>query len=110
MLFEPEFLQLPTSLLQLVLSGNHLTASQAPAPATSPPSVADDDTILEILATGQATAALSQAVPDARGALVKTAELVWRQDGAAETDRVLAESETLDQHLQATSQQAGTVA
>ena len=60
------------------------------------------------------TAALTQAVGDARGALARAAELAGRQDGAAEAARVLAQGvaalraqgEALDQRLQATGQQA----
>ena len=90
--------------------------TQAPPAATSPPPDAHDDAIREILAEVQAaaaridelhdahrpepetaealareTAALTQAVENARGALAKAAELAARRDGAAEAARVLAD-------------------
>ena len=103
--------------------------------ATSPQPDAQDDAIREILATVQATAAhidtlqdeprpahetaevlaretaaLTQAVEDARGALAKAAELAARRSGTAEAARVLAEGvaalkaqgEALDKSLHAT--------
>ena len=113
-----------------------------PPPASPQPVAHDDaynDSIAEILATVQViaarldklheapgpedrrtealareTAALTQAVADARGALAKAAELAGRPDGAAEAARVLAQGvaalraqgEVLDQRLQATGHQA----
>ena len=109
--------------------------TQAPPAATSPPPDAHDDAIREILAEVRAaaaridelhdahrpepetaealareTAALTQAVENARGALAKAAELAARRDGAAEAARVLAEGvaalktqgEALDKRLRAT--------
>ena len=91
-------------------------AARTPPAATSPQPDAHDEAIREILATVRAlaaridalqdapgpeletaealareTAALTQAVEDARGALAKAAELAARRDGAAEAARVLAE-------------------
>ena len=61
-------------------------------------------------AMARETAALTQAVADARGALARAAELAARRDGAAEAARVLAEGvaalrtqgEALDKSLRAT--------
>ena len=91
-------------------------AAREPLAAQSPQPGAHDEVIREILATVRAlaaridalqdapgpeletaealareTAALTQAVEDARGALAKAAELAARRDGAAEAARVLAE-------------------
>ena len=90
-------------------------AAATPPAATSPQPDAHDDAIREILETVRAmatridalqdapgtehvtaealareTAALTQAVANARGALAKAAELASRRDGAAETARALA--------------------
>ena len=65
-------------------------------------------------ALARETAALTQAVEDARGALAKAVELAARRDGAAEAARVLAEGvapglkkqgEALDKRLRATGTQ-----
>ena len=119
-------------------------ATPTPHPAErSPQPNAHDDAIAEILATVRATAAridalqdepgpghetaealaretaaLTQAVADARGALAKAAELAPRRDGAAETARALAEAaaalktqgEALDQRIHATDRQAAVAA
>ena len=112
---------------------------EVPPPPASPQPDSHDVAIAEILATVQTiasrldalqevsgpederaealareTAALSQAVQDARHALTKAEELAARQDGAAEAARILdqgvaalrAQGEALDQRLQATGQQA----
>ena len=114
-------------------------AQPAPA-ATSPRSHAHDDAIREILETVRATAAridalqepagpehetsevltretaaLTEAVEDARGDLAKAAELAARRDGQASADaKALAETaaalktqgEALDKRLRATGKQA----
>ena len=64
------------------------------------------------------TAALTQAVADARGALAKAAELAARLDGAAEAARALAgaaaalktQGEALDQRIRATDRQSAVAA
>ena len=115
-------------------------ATPTPHPAEPPPQPnAHDDAIAEILATVRATAAridalqdepgpghetaealaretaaLTQAVTDARGALTKVAELASRRDGATETARALAgvaaalktQGEALDKRLHATGYQS----
>ena len=113
--------------------------AQPPPAAVSPRPHAHDNAIREILETVRATAvridtlqdeqrpehetaealaretaALTQAVEDARGALAKAAELAARPDGAAEAARTLAESvaalkaqgEALDKRLRAAGTQA----
>ena len=119
-------------------------ATPAPQPAEpSPQPAAHDDAIREILATVRATAsriealqddpgpghemadalaretaALTQAVTDARGALAKAAELASRRDGAAQTARALAgaaaalktQGEALDQRIHATDRQSAVAA
>ena len=118
-------------------------ASGTPQAATSPQPGAHDDAIREILETvrttadridalqeapgpehetadalARETAALMQAVEDARGALTKAAELAARRDGAAEAARVLSEGvaalkaqgEALDKRLRATGRQAEAAA
>ena len=119
-------------------------AAGTPQAATSPKPDAHDDAIRQILETVQATAsriealqdaaapehetaealaretaALTQAVDDARGALAKAAELAARRDGqAAAGARALAEGaaalkaqgEALDKRLRATGRQAAAAA
>ena len=118
------------------------SAGAAPA-AISPQPGAHDDAIREILETVRApaaridalegtpgpehetaealareTAALTEAVEDARGALAKAAQLAARRDGAAEAARVLAEGvaalkvqgEALDKSLHATGRLAEATA
>ena len=113
-----------------------------PHPAVQQPA-ANDEAIAEILETVRATAvridtlrdepgtghetaealaretaALTQAVTDARGALAKAAELAARRDGAAETARTLAgvaaalktQGEALDQRIRATDRQSAAAA
>ena len=121
-------------------AGRSTADAAATPPATaaaSPRPHAHDDAIREILETVRAaridtlqdeqrpehetaealareTAALTQAVEDARGALAKAAELAARPDGAAEAARTLAESvaalkaqgEALDKRLRAAGTQA----
>ncbi len=117
--------------------------SPAPPPPASPPPDPHDDAIREILETVRATAArvdsiqdgpgaenqtaqaltretaaLTQAVTDARGALAKAAELAARRDGAAEAARSLAgtaaalktQGEALDQRIHATDRQSAVAA
>ena len=118
-----------------------------PPPATTPQPVADDgtrdDAIQEILSTVRATAdridvlqdetgpaletaealaretaALTQAVTDARGALAKASELAARRDGAVEAVRALdgaaaalkTQGEALDQRIRATGRQSAVAA
>ena len=118
-----------------------------PPPATSPQPAAQDDgrdgAIAEILKTVRATAAridalqdetgpahdtaetlaretaaLTQAITGARGALAKAAELAARRDGAAESARALTgaaaalnkEGEALDQRIRATDRQSAVAA
>ena len=114
-----------------------------PPPATSPQPAAHDDAIQEILETVRATAAriealenahdpkqetaealahetaaLTQAVTDARGALAKAAELAAGRDGAAEAARSLAgaaaalktQGEATDQRIRATDRQSAVAA
>ena len=119
-------------------------ATPTPQPGEpSPPPAAHDDSVAEILATVRATAAridalkdetgpaqetakelaretaaLTQAVADARGALAKAAEIASRRDGAAETARALAgaaaalttQGEALDQRIHATDRQSAVAA
>ena len=118
-------------------------AAGSPPAATPPEPDAHDDAIAEILATVKATtaridelrdipqpdhetaealahetAALTQAVTDARGALAKASELATRQDGAAEAARSLAgaaaalktQGEALDQRIRATDRQSAVAA
>ena len=119
-------------------------ASGTPQAATSPQPGAHDDAIREILETvrttadridalqeapgpehetadalARETAALTQAVEDARGALAKSAELAARRDGQASAGaRALAEGaaalkaqgEALDKRLRATGRQAAAAA
>ena len=119
------------------------SAAQAPPAAMSQQPDAHDDAIREILATVQAmaaridalqdtpepahettealaheTAALTQAVEDARGALAKAAELPAQRDGQASAGaRALAEGaaalktqgEALDERLRASGLQADVV-
>ena len=69
-------------------------------------------------ALARETAALTQAVANARGALAKAAELASRRDGAAETARALAgaaaalktQGEALDQRIHATDRQSAVAA
>ena len=120
------------------------SAASPAAPATSPQPGAHDEAIREILETVRATAvqiealqdtpgpdhetaetlaretaALTQAVEDARGALANAAELAARRDGqAAAGARALAEGaaalkaqgEALDKRLRATGRQAAAAA
>ena len=114
------------------------TAAKSPPDAIPPHPDAPDDAIAEILETVRATAAridalqhtsapapetakelaretaaLTQAVADARGALARAAELAARKDGAAEAARTLAQGaaalnaqgEALDKRLHATGYQ-----
>ncbi len=116
---------------------------KAPAAAPSPQPDAHDNAIAEILATVRATAsridalqdarlpkhdtakelvretaALAQAVANARRALAKAAELAAGRDGAAETARALAgaaaalktQGEALDQRIHATDRQSAVAA
>ena len=116
---------------------------EAPPPPASPQPDARDDAIAEILATVQTvasrldalqevsgpdderaealareTAALTQAVGDARDALAKAAELAARWDGAAEAVQALARiaaalktnGEALDQRIRATERQSAVAA
>ena len=119
-------------------------ATGKPQGATSPQPGAHDEAIREILETVRATAAridalqetpgpehetaealaretaaLTQAVEDAHGALAKAAELAARRDGQASADaRALAEAaaslktqgESLDKRLRATGRQAEVAA
>ena len=69
-------------------------------------------------ALARETAALTQAVADARDALAKAAELAGRRDGAAEAARALAgaaaalktQGEALDQRIRATDRQSAVAA
>ena len=69
-------------------------------------------------ALARETAALTQAVADARGALAKAAELAAGRDGAAEAARALAgaaaalktQGEALDQRIRATDRQSAVAA
>jgi len=69
-------------------------------------------------ALARETAALTQAVADARDALAKAAELAARRDGAAETARALAgaaaalktQGEALDQRIRAADRQSAVAA
>ena len=112
---------------------------RSPQSPPSPQPNADDDAIAEILATVRAsaaridalqdtpapardtaevlareTAALTQAVTHARGALAKASELAARRNGAAEAARSLAgaaaalktQGEALDQRIRATDRQS----
>ena len=121
---------------------DRLTAEAADSPAAPTTSLlpaAHNDSIREVLATirataaridalqdapgsehetvealARATAALTQAVGDTRGALAKAGEVAERHDGAAEAAEVLAEGvaalktqgEALDQRIRATRTQA----
>ena len=117
--------------------------SPAPPPPASPPPDPHDDAIREILETVRATAArvdaiqegpgaenetaqalaretaaLTQAVAGARGALTKAAELAARRDGTADAARALAgtaaalktQGEALDQRIHATDRQSAVAA
>ncbi len=118
-------------------------AKRSPRSPPSPQPNAHDDAIAEILATVRATAAridtlrdetgpkhetaealaretaaLTQAVTNARGALAKAADLAARRDGAVETARALAgaaaalktQGEVLDQRIHATDRQSAVAA
>ena len=69
-------------------------------------------------ALARETAALTQTVTDARGALAKAAELAAGRDGAAEAARSLAgaaaalktQGEALDQRIRATDRQSAVAA
>ena len=124
--------------------GRPSTRAAGSAPAASPPQPdAHDDAIAEILKTVRAmatridalqdetapahetaealareTAALTQAVTDARGALAKATELAARRDGAAEAAHAMAgaaavlktQGEALDQRIRATDRQSAVAA
>ena len=118
-------------------------AAESPPAITPPEPDAHDDAIAEILKTVRAmatridalqdetgpahdtaealareTAALTQAVTDARGALAKAAELAARRDGAAEAARALVgaaaalktQGEALDQRIRATNRHSAVAA
>ncbi len=108
----------PRSLLRTTTPSRRSSRRCGPPPHASTRSRTSQDRATRPPRRFRETAALAQAVADARGALAKAAELASRRDGAAETARTLAgaaaalktQGEALDQRIHATERQSAVAA